>query len=78
MPLKVSIDPREECISCRNCEATCPQVFEMSFEDVLSTIKAEYRGASIAEGAVPDELESCVRDAADLCPVSIIHIEEAG
>lgn len=77
MPLKVSIDPREECISCRNCEVTCHQVFEMSPEDGLSAIKADYREASEAEGFVPDELEDCVRDAADLCPVFIIHVEEA-
>ena len=76
MPLKVSIEPREECIGCGNCQANCPQVFELSPEDGLSIIRAEYRGASQAEGEVPDDLESCVKDAAELCPVNIIHVEK--
>ncbi|KYH36694.1 MAG: ferredoxin [Candidatus Bathyarchaeota archaeon B23] len=78
MPFKVYIDPREECIGCGNCEANCPEVFELSPEDGLSTIKAEHRGTSEAEGQIPDDLESCAKGAVDLCPVSIIHVEEAG
>jgi len=36
----------------------------------------KFRSAeNIAEGSVPDGLDACVTDAADLCPVSIITLE---
>jgi len=73
--LKVTID-REECISCGACWADCPEFFEENLDDGFSQVVEEYRtGGNPAEGEAPAELEDCVRDAADGCPVEIIHVE---
>lgn len=74
--VKVKIDPRENCISDGVCIALCPDVFEWG-DDGKSQIVAQYRvNDDIAEGNVPDDLKDCVKQAADSCPVQIIHIEE--
>lgn len=73
---KVVID-RDECISDMACVSLCPEVFEMSEEDGKSQIVEKYRvNGSLSEGVVPEELEDCVKSAAEACPVTIIHIEE--
>ena len=55
---------REGCISCGQCEETCPQVFAI-MEDGLADVKQQ-----------PDEeLEDLAQVAADGCPVSVIHTE---
>lgn len=79
MPFKVRIDPRDSCISDMVCVSICGEVFEMSDEDGKSIIKADYRTdkSNIAEGVIPDDLESCAKEAADSCPVNIIHVEPA-
>lgn len=73
--MKVQID-REECIACGACCDDCPEVFEEDEADGSSQIVEQYRvNGDPALGEVPDELESCVRAAADGCPVEIIHVE---
>jgi len=73
--MKVKID-RSACVSCGSCWDTCPGFFEQDSGDSFSRIVEEFRnGDNIAEGTLPEELESCARDAADLCPVQIITIE---
>ena len=53
---------REGCISCGQCEETCPQVFAI-MEDGLADVKQQ-----------PDEdLEDLALAAADGCPVAVIH-----
>lgn len=70
----VQID-RDECILCGSCWEDCPEVFEESPDDGLSQILEQYRvDDDPAQGEVPDELESCVQNAADICPVEIIHV----
>lgn len=78
MKYKVTIEPRENCISCCNCHTNCPDVFELNPDDGLSQIKEEFRYNfdSNNMGDVPDALEECVRVAEDLCPVTIIHVVE--
>ncbi len=67
---------RDDCISCGNCWTTCPAFFEESPEDGFSQIKSAYRvGGRLDEGEAPAELAGCVRDAAEGCPVQIIHVE---
>ncbi len=74
--LKVTID-REACISCASCWLECPEYFEEG-EDGFSQVVEAYRiDGSLAEGEVPADLEDCVTEAADVCPVEIIHVEEA-
>jgi ferredoxin len=72
--MKVTID-REECIICGACYEDCPEFFEENPDDEWSQVVEEYRlGDNPAEGEAPDELEDCVVQAAEGCPVDIIHI----
>jgi ferredoxin len=71
---KVTI-AREECTSCETCWITCPDFFEQNPNDSWSQIVEKYRvGGNPAEGISPAELEDKVREAADSCPVQIIHV----
>mgnify|MGYP001069851343 CR=1 FL=1 len=74
--MKVTID-RDECTMCTVCWETCPDVFEESPEDGLSQIVEEFRdNGNVDQGVVPESLSDCVNEAADDCPVEIIHIKE--
>lgn len=76
--LKVTID-RDACTSCQVCWETCPDVFEENPEDGLSRITESYRAENDESvGLVPDNLESCIREAAEGCPVEIIDVETVG
>lgn len=73
--MNVIID-RMTCVSCGSCWDTCPALFEQDTDDSFSRIVEQYRlNGNRAEGTPPLDLESCARDAADLCPVQIIRIE---
>jgi len=73
--LTVTID-REECISCGACWSECPEFFEEDEEDGYSQVVEQYRvNGDPSKGQAPDDLESCVRGAADACPSEIIHVE---
>lgn len=54
----------EGCIACGLCESICPDVFQIGAD-----------GLSHAVGAITPENESAAREAAENCPVSVIHIE---
>jgi len=74
--MKVTIE-REMCVSCGNCWDSCPDLFEQNPDDSFSQIIEKFRiNKNNAEGIPPADQESCARNAADLCPVAIIHIEE--
>ena len=67
---------RSECVSCGSCWETCPAFFEQNPDDSFSQVIPLYRNADTpAEGTVPDDLVTCVTEAADLCPVQIIQTE---
>jgi len=73
MMIKVVIDP-EECTDCGLCyNDECPDVFEEG--DGTSQLREEFRTEGPYEGEVPSDLEECVRNAADSCPVEAIIIE---
>ncbi len=75
--MKVSID-RSNCTSCGTCWETCPAFFEENPDDSFSRLVEQFRSAgNIADGTAPADLEACVTEAADLCPVQIIKIEKA-
>lgn len=59
------------------CVSICPEVFEMNLEDNKSQIVIKYRVSpeKINEGIVPEDLKTCVEQAASACPVRIIHVE---
>ena len=74
--MKVTID-RNGCVSCGTCWETCPDFFEQNGEDSFSQVREPFRTAgNPAEGSAPPELDSCVADAADLCPAQVIHVGE--
>lgn len=73
--MKVIID-RMNCVSCATCWETCPELFEQNPDDSFSQIVGKYRiSLNSAEGIPPEELEDCAREAADLCPATVIEIE---
>jgi len=77
--LKVSIDPRDNCIADMVCVSLCGDVFEMSDVDGKSQIIAKWRTDSddINHGQIPDDMKDCADAAAQSCPTSIIHVEPA-
>ena len=60
--MKAFVDPTL-CTACGLCVDTCPDVFEM--EDV----------AVVIVDTVPAELEQCVIEATESCPVEAISFE---
>jgi ferredoxin len=72
--MNVSID-RMTCISCGACWNICPDLFDQNHCDSYSEVVENYRfNGNRAEGVVPDGLCCCAREAADLCPVQVIHV----
>ena len=72
--INVSID-REGCISCGQCWEICPDFFAENAEDGWSQVVAKFRIAGkLNEGVVFEELEECVKKAAEDCPAQVIHI----
>ena len=57
---------KDGCISCELCADTCPEVFRMDADGLAEAYVEE----------IPGEVEDSARDAAESCPVSVIHIEE--
>lgn len=53
------------CIGCGSCEAICPEVFRMNDEGL----------AEAYTNPVPAELEEKAKEAADICPVSVISLD---
>jgi ferredoxin len=64
---------RAECTACESCVESCPDYFEMA-DDALVNLKRSTKAGDNEELAV-DTL-ACIKDAADACPVNIIHIYE--
>ncbi len=74
MSVKVTID-RDECILCGACWAECPDVFEESPDDGMSQLIEEFQAdGDPAVGEIPDDLEGCAINGADVCPVVIIEV----
>lgn len=62
--MKVKID-KEKCIGCGSCEAVCSDFFEVIGDEY----KANFKKNEQAD-------KSCIKEAADICPVQAIEIEE--
>lgn len=61
--MKLELD-RDGCIGCGVCAEVCPDVFRIA-GDGLSEIIAQ-----------PEGNEEAVQEAADSCPVEVIHTDE--
>lgn len=61
-----------KCIGCGSCQALCPRYWE------LKEGRAHLKGAKVDLSTAKEELEikeiDCNQEAADACPVQIIHI----
>ena len=62
--MNVEID-REGCIQCGLCAGICPEVFRMADDGYAEVYKAPTK-----------DDEDAVREAADSCHVSVIHVDE--
>lgn len=62
MPYKIEVN-KDECIGCGACEAQCPEGFELK------------DGKAKAKKDKVNDL-GCIKEAADVCPVNAIKIEE--
>lgn len=60
------VDP-EKCTGCGNCEAICPEVFELGDDDRSHVIASDFTG-----------LEACIEAAMENCPEDAISYEEEG
>ena len=61
--IKIKQD-RDECIGCGACAATCPENWRMDDDGKATPIKTELKEIG------------CNQEAADSCPVEIIHISK--
>ena len=69
---------RTNCIGCAACEAVCSKHWEMSGDgksDLKNGIKGENDLISLE---ITEEELQCNKEAAESCPVNVIHIEEDG
>lgn len=69
------IHEKNKCIGCGACAALCSKMFEMDETGmahmISSTVNPKTKNYEL-EGKIP----ACAKEAADSCPVEIIHIVE--
>jgi ferredoxin len=74
--MKVIID-RQNCVSCGTCWEACPAFFEQNPDDTFSQVLEKFRlDGNKSEGTPPADAEACAADAVDLCPASVITMEQ--
>jgi ferredoxin len=69
------IQNHEGCIGCGSCVGVCPKFWEMNYEEGKAILKA---GKKNEKGEYELEIKNieCNQEAADVCPVSVIKIEQ--
>ena len=63
--MKAIVD-EDACIGCELCVDTCPEVFQMNDDGFSEPIV----------DPIPSEAQDCAQEAADVCPVTAIEIQE--
>lgn len=66
---------REKCIGCGSCAALCPKYWEMA-EDGKSKLLNSSQDAKTGNYELKTDKIECNQEAADACPVNIIHIKK--
>lgn len=66
------IHEREKCIGCGSCAALCPKYWQMAEDGKSKLLNSSPKEEGIFELEV-ENLE-CNQEAADACPVQIIHV----
>jgi len=64
---------REKCIGCGSCVALCPKYWEMA-EDGKTKLLGSKKNPKTGNDELEIEKIECNQEAADACPVQIIHI----
>lgn len=67
------IQERSKCIGCGSCVAVCPKYFEMADDNLASIKGGETAGLNME---LEIEEPGCANEAAEICPVQIIHVEK--
>jgi len=67
------IHEREKCIGCGSCVALCPKYWEMA-EDGKARLSGSKENSKTGNSELEVEKIECNQEAADACPVQIIHI----
>lgn len=68
------VQERERCLGCGSCAAMCPKYWKMAGDGKSILVGSEKNPKGDYELEV--EEVGCNREAADACPVEIIHIIE--
>lgn len=66
---------RDKCIGCGSCQAVCPKHFELQQDGKSHLLGIEFNPETKIEEIEVENL-GCVQEAAEACPVQIIHIEK--
>lgn len=64
---------REKCIGCGSCVALCSKYFEI-LDDGKSNLKKSKKNQETGNFELEITKIECVKDAAEVCSVQIIHI----
>ncbi len=75
---RVVVD-RSKCIACGAAPAACSEVFELGFDNGKNRVVEKFSiktDEDISIGEIPEEIFSCAKLGADVCPVDAIKIEK--
>ena len=67
----------EECIGCGACVSVCEKFWKMNPEGKADLIGGKKGKSGFFEREVDEKDLKCNKEAADICPVTIIHIMDA-
>ncbi len=67
------IQEREKCIGCGSCAAVCPKYWKMEEDGKATLIGSVVNSKELYELEL--EKTECNQEAADSCPINIIHIK---
>ena len=70
------IHERPKCIACGSCAAIAPEFWEMSAKDGLADLKKCTMDGENEERIVGEHEALKNREAAEVCPVQIIHVDK--
>lgn len=67
---------KSKCIGCGSCAAVCPKYFQMEEGEVfLATLIGHTANEAGEEELEVSEIDSSLKEAVEVCPVQVIHIE---
>lgn len=64
----------EECIGCGACVSACDKFWKMNSDGKADLISGKKGKSGMVERTMDEKDLKCNKEAADMCPVNIIHI----